>query len=237
VCDPGTGLCSDPTAPDGTACDDGDACTRTDACQAGVCQGQDPIDCGAPPACNSVACDPQSGQCELSPVEDGTACDDGSLCTTADACQAGACQGSPVECQAPDACHTAACDPEDGQCDVQPIPDGGACDDQNPCTLSDTCQAGECIGSPVECQALDACHLPGVCNRATGLCSDPTAANGTPCAEGVCWEGVCGPAPWDTDESGCGCAASGARLPAGSALPGLLFLAALGFLRRRTSAR
>ncbi|MFT3771063.1 MAG: PIG-L family deacetylase [Minicystis sp.] len=45
TCDPATGQCSDPKAPDGTACDDGDACTRGDACQAGVCAGV--ASCGA----------------------------------------------------------------------------------------------------------------------------------------------------------------------------------------------
>src|SRR5262249_16362109 len=42
VCDPATGICSDPAATDGTACDDSDACTQTDTCQAGVCTAADP---------------------------------------------------------------------------------------------------------------------------------------------------------------------------------------------------
>ncbi|NMO15638.1 LamG domain-containing protein [Pyxidicoccus fallax] len=39
TCDPSTGLCSNPVAPDGTACDDSDACTQPDTCQGGVCTG------------------------------------------------------------------------------------------------------------------------------------------------------------------------------------------------------
>src|SRR5437016_3386727 len=39
VCDPTTGLCSNPTKPDGAACNDGNACTQTDTCQAGTCTG------------------------------------------------------------------------------------------------------------------------------------------------------------------------------------------------------
>jgi len=42
TCDPSTGQCSSPVAPDGTACDDGDACTRSDACEAGFCTGSNP---------------------------------------------------------------------------------------------------------------------------------------------------------------------------------------------------
>ncbi|MCU0658545.1 MAG: hypothetical protein MUF64_25795, partial [Polyangiaceae bacterium] len=37
TCNPATGVCSNPTKDDGTACNDGDACTTSDACQAGTC--------------------------------------------------------------------------------------------------------------------------------------------------------------------------------------------------------
>ncbi len=37
ACDTATGACSDPTAPDGTACDDIDTCSGQDACEVGVC--------------------------------------------------------------------------------------------------------------------------------------------------------------------------------------------------------
>ena len=39
TCDPSTGQCSNPAAPDGTTCNDGDACTQADTCQGGVCTG------------------------------------------------------------------------------------------------------------------------------------------------------------------------------------------------------
>ena len=38
TCNPGSGVCSDPVAPDGTACSDGQFCTA-DACSSGVCAG------------------------------------------------------------------------------------------------------------------------------------------------------------------------------------------------------
>jgi hypothetical protein len=37
TCDPGSGVCSHPEKPDGTACDDGNPTTSPDICQAGVC--------------------------------------------------------------------------------------------------------------------------------------------------------------------------------------------------------
>ncbi|WP_255203996.1 LamG-like jellyroll fold domain-containing protein [Myxococcus sp. AM011] len=39
TCNPSTGQCSHPVAPDGTACDDGNACTQPDTCLDGVCAG------------------------------------------------------------------------------------------------------------------------------------------------------------------------------------------------------
>jgi hypothetical protein len=53
TCDPGTGLCSNPAKPDGTACDDGNPCTNADHCTAGTCGGT-PASCGdfiVQPAC------------------------------------------------------------------------------------------------------------------------------------------------------------------------------------------
>jgi hypothetical protein len=50
---------------------------------------------------------------------------------------------------------------------------GGSCNDQDACTHSDTCHSGACIGTPVICAALDACHLPGSCQA--GTCSNPIA--------------------------------------------------------------
>ena len=84
-CDPGTGVCSSPFAPDGTACDDGDLCTNTDTCQSGACTGVSL--CPAASGCQP-GCDPETGLCA---APDGTSCNDGSVCTTTDTCQGGVC--------------------------------------------------------------------------------------------------------------------------------------------------
>ncbi len=39
-----------------------------------------------------------------------------------------------------------------------------------------------CVG--VYCHVQDQCHVPGVRDPATGACSNPAAANGTPCDDG-----------------------------------------------------
>ena len=103
VCDPASGVCSDPPKIDGSACDDGNACTQVDACVAGACAGSDPVVCTALDQCHDAGeCDPATGVCTDPPVADGTACDDGSVCNGFDSCQAGTCAPTPPspECAA-----------------------------------------------------------------------------------------------------------------------------------------
>ena len=148
----------------------------------------------------------------------GAPCSSPSDCT-AGWCVDGVCCDSPCgggdagDCQA---CSVAAGAAEDGACG--PIADGGGCVDGDACTTADTCQGGACVGgAPVACTALDACHLPGTCDPATGQCDDPAiecmpaddchepgtcdvqtgqcmgpaSPDGTPCASGYCQSGVC----------------------------------------------
>lgn len=188
ACDPTSGLCSNPAAPDDTPCVDGNACTRHDVCQAGACVGADPILCAAIDPCHLAGvCDSATGDCSEPEAPDGTACNDNDACTLADTCTAGLCRaGSPVVCSALDACHDAGtCDAATGLCSDPVVPDGRACDDANPCTRSDVCRAGACAGEdPTPCPARDQCHLEGTCDTATGLCSDPTKPNGIACDDG-----------------------------------------------------
>jgi hypothetical protein len=76
TCDPKTGLCSDPSAEDGAACDDDDACTQTDTCTGGACLGGDPVTCTAQGACQVAGtCDPATGMCsEQTVAADDTPC-------------------------------------------------------------------------------------------------------------------------------------------------------------------
>ena len=202
TCDPATGVCSNPTKADGTACDDGDACTRADSCNAGVCVGSDPVTCTAQDQCHVAGtCDPLTGVCSNPTKANGTACNDGSLCTQSDTCQAGACVGaSPIVCTAQDQCHVAGtCDPATGVCSNPPKADGAVCDDGDHCTQLDVCLTGICAGGdPVVCAPLDGCHVAGACDPATGVCSDPLAADGTGCDDGngctqtdACLAGAC----------------------------------------------
>jgi hypothetical protein len=51
---------------------------------------------------------------------------------------------------------------------------------------------GVCVGgTAVTCVAIDACHVTGTCDPSSGACSNPVAADGTPCPGGTCLQGTC----------------------------------------------
>jgi N-acetylneuraminic acid mutarotase len=215
TCDPGTGNCSNPNKSDGTACNDGNACTQSDTCQAGTCTGANPVVCVALDQCHTAGtCNTGTGVCTDPIKTNGSACDDGDLCTQTDTCQSGVCTGAnPRTCTASDQCHdVGTCDPASGLCSSPPKTDGTGCNDSSLCTTGETCQAGVC-GSPtstVTCSALDQCHDVGTCDPATGSCSNPVKPNGSACDDGrpcttgdKCQAGACVP-----DVNDCGCATS-----------------------------
>ncbi len=70
TCDPGTGACTSPAAPEGTPCDDGNGCTTSDGCQAGTCIGGSPVACAPIDSCHAAGvCDPGTGTCSNPPIE------------------------------------------------------------------------------------------------------------------------------------------------------------------------
>ena len=204
TCNPDTGFCSNPTAPNGTVCNDGNGCTQTDTCQSGTCAGANPVVCAASDACHVAGtCGPLTGVCSNPERPNGTACTDGNPCTQTDFCVSGVCTGAnPKVCASLDSCHTAGtCNVSNGVCSNPVKPDGSACTDGNGCTQTDTCQSGACAGAnPVVCTPSDDCHTTGTCSPATGACSNPVSPNGTSCSDGdgctqtdVCISGACAP--------------------------------------------
>ena len=86
-----------------------------------------------------------TGACSNPTKSNGSACNDGDLCTQSDTCQAGSCVGaSPVTCSALDDCHEAGtCDPTTGVCSNPTEPDGTACNNPgNLCLQTHQCVAG-----------------------------------------------------------------------------------------------
>lgn len=138
----------------------------------------------------------------------------GAPCTSASqclgyACVDGVCCDSPCNGGVCAACSVAKGAPKDGTCKIL---DATPCDDQNPCTQSDTCQTGACVGTPltgtacddgdactqtdtcqagtcvgsdaVACAAVDSCHDVGTCDPASGQCSNPAKLDYTVCDDG-----------------------------------------------------
>jgi hypothetical protein len=195
-CDPATGQCTNPDLPDGTSCNDNNSCTGGDTCQAGVCTGGAAVACAPSGVCYTATCDPVKG-CQNTPKPAGTPCSDNNSCTIGDACDGnGTCvPGQQLSCPP---CHT--CDQASGTCVADPAQAGHACPGNGDlCFGAFTCdQGGNCAGvNPVTCAALDQCHIPGTCNPATGLCSNPNGPDDFPCTEGdpcsTCQAGVCTP--------------------------------------------
>ena len=202
ICNPSTGLCSDPIKPDGSACDDGSDCTQSDGCHAGICVGGSPVVCTALDPCHQIGtCNPATGICTNPARPDGTPCDDSDACSQTDSCQAGSCTGAnPLLCSAMDQCHLAGtCNPLTGVCSDPVKSDGTLCSDGDACTPTDQCQAGACMGSnAVVCAPIDQCHEKGACDTMTGVCTNPAKQDGTFCDDGNpqtigdhCTNGMC----------------------------------------------
>jgi YD repeat-containing protein len=196
------GTSSHTPQPNGTSCPQSNLCFGSGTCQSGTCTGTNPVTCTASDQCHVAGtCSPSTGVCSNPTVANGTACNDGNPCDLNDTCQSGACTaGGSVVCTASDSCHVAgACSPSTGVCSNPTAANGTACNDNNACTQTDTCASGVCTGSnPVTCTASDQCHVAGTCSPSTGVCSNPTAANGTACNDGnpcdlsdTCQSGAC----------------------------------------------
>lgn len=148
VCDPQLG-CVVQAVNDGTPCNDGFFCTVNDVCKAGICGGVQ--NTCAPPnnTCMTGVCNEAMKACVTVAGNDGTACDDGNLCTSNTTCLSGQCVGG------------------------QAANEGMACDDANGCTLGTTCTNGTC-GNPnaqvMQCVSGDACCPMGCASPADGDC-------------------------------------------------------------------
>jgi hypothetical protein len=199
---------------DNNGCDDGSLCTEAGTCQAGTCLSTgEAVSCDDELACTTDSCEPDTG-CEHSPsdeacgdenscttdtcdpsegcvntlVEEGTACDDGSLETGGDTCSGdGVCSGSPIDCssEAVTACTTAWTADGSG-CAATHAEAGTSCDDSSDDTSADACDGnGNCQGTDLDCDS-EAITLCVTAWTGDGEACNPTyAALNTVCDDGV----------------------------------------------------
>ncbi len=134
-----------------------DKCVGSLSCdaEAGQCVFNLAEPCVAPGPCHSATCDPQTGECAVEVLADGTQCSDGDACTLGDYCLSGTCQHlAAVDCDDKNECTKDSCCGEIG-CDLfgcvnAPLGAGGdnyPCDDGVACNGPDYCDAGLCISN------------------------------------------------------------------------------------------
>ncbi|MDX1409253.1 MAG: hypothetical protein R3330_14000, partial [Saprospiraceae bacterium] len=128
-----------------------------------TCQNT-PVDCSAGDSdCTVGVCNPENGQCQKEPTNEGGSCDDGDACTDPDTCTQGSCGGSPVDCNDNNVCTADSCDSETG-CENKDISD--TCDDSIDCTVDSCDPVSGCQNDPDDLFCDDDDNL---CS--TGFCS------------------------------------------------------------------
>lgn len=218
-----TTSCNQTRLPDGDVCFAasfaGDRCVVQEFCLAGQCSNIERFNCteaiaGSSQCGNSstAKCNPATGACEALPLQNGTACNDGNLCTIGDACFAfpsfpdiGVCVPGPaLTCSTGgNPCiESAQCDPLTGACVLTPAPNGLICSLGVPmtgvCPQNGTCSGGLCLPPGGTCPALNAVCAAAGCNTTTGNCTVLNRPDGIGCDDGnkcttfdVCTNGTC----------------------------------------------
>ena len=153
-------------------------------------------------ACNDGVC--TAGMCAKMPKADGTTCDDGMFCTTADVCSAGVCAGSTRVC--PDVVDTTSSSSGTGGAGgaaSSSSASGGMGTGGGPAML-DACHVWACNEglkvceivpgtSGIACSSGDACIVDETC-APNGTCGNGVAKDCSPldseCAQGICTPGL-----------------------------------------------
>ncbi|MSQ84262.1 MAG: hypothetical protein EXR77_15495 [Myxococcales bacterium] len=111
-CDAAKGTCN--YANNTAVCTDNNSCTDSDTCAAGKCVGS-AKSCDDSNPCTSDSCAAPAGNCAN--VANTKNCEDGSACTAADYCSAGACKsGTAKICNDASDCTADSCDAASGAC-------------------------------------------------------------------------------------------------------------------------
>ncbi len=205
LCVPGLNICDCEVDEDCAEKDDGNLCNGVLICVEGACATKPgsvvTCDDGADTECLKNLCAPESGQCALTELADGTVCNDGLVCTELDACLDGACTGSLVDCEDDNPCTDDVCIDQKGGCIHQP--NAASCNDGNACTKGDACTNGQCTGKLIICNDSNPCTADS-CDPAQGCLFVPSNGpcdDGNACTEAdTCSEGECAGAPVSCDD-------------------------------------
>ena len=165
---------------DCAASEDGDLCNGTLYCDKksgnGVCKVNPATVVVCDPTgdtvCHAAVCDKVVGKCQPSPQGEGKACDDGSACTTSDACQLGQCVGGgDLSCEDGNVCTDDTCLAKNG---CMHTANSAPCKDADICTVAEVCADSACTTKPLPCDDGYACTLDS-CGAAKGCLHTPSA--------------------------------------------------------------
>jgi hypothetical protein len=154
-------------------------------------------DCASLNPCSTGTC--QSSGCAT--VATSGLCNDGNLCTSADACKEGKCAGAAIDCTDKNPCTLDTCSPTSG---CKHTTHEGTCDDGNSCSTGDSCENGTCAGVLLACDDGDPCTTDA-CSQSAGCGHLPSGQ--MPCSDGnsctsddVCIAGGCKGGPVSCDD-------------------------------------
>ncbi len=200
ACQPGTDVAPCGSDADCAKYDDQDLCNGTQFCNlaTGKCQANPKTVVVCPTVDNTFClqsqCQPKTGQCQLTPIHAGLACDDGDTCTQGETCEGGVCTST----AGADVCQCV----QDSDC--AKAEDGDLCNGKLFCDKA----AAACKVNPatvVICPTADntQCSV-NTCDKKSGLCGMVALPDGATCdADGT----TC--TPNDTCQTGeCKAAAS-----------------------------
>ena len=174
-------------------CDNGNPCDGEEVCGSGnTCESGTPISCDDGDACTTDSCDPSDGSCsnDFNDPNDGEDCNGVEACDplTGDTYLATA----PMNCGDGNECTTDSC--TNSTCDNDPAPmQSEPCNDGDDHTIGDTCNAGSCEGTPVDCIGDGECDNENACDGVE-TCESGSCVSGTPvvCNDGLsCTDDIC----------------------------------------------
>jgi len=197
-CDPKIGCVHDENS---NPCDDGNLCTKGDQCKSGICTASSQLNCDDGNECTFDSCEAEEGCVH---IPNNKPCSDANMCTANDFCLGGECvPGSDMKCDDENECTDDSCNPLLGCVQSN---NSGPCDDLDPCSTSDQCSGGMCVGiGQMDCDddnpcTDDSCQPMVGCDHENNSnpCEDGNACtSGDHCLAGMC---VGGPPP-DCDDS------------------------------------
>lgn len=179
--------------PNAAECTDFNECTVGDHCENGFCIPLTSLNCDDGNPCTTDACDSNGGCVN---TNNSDPCTDNDFCTENDYCLAGQCHpGTKRDCNDNNVCTTDVCQPAVG-C-LHPY-NTESCSDEDPCTVTDMCSQGQCVGTgALDCNDNNVCTtdncVPKVgCVRTnnTNPCTDNSECTlGDICGGGNCIPG------------------------------------------------